>query len=292
MAKDNLDALLEQAEEKIEKGEALDEIETEHHGKVKEVSKKESVASKIKESKLEKKAEEASIAEDAEETGEEKTENKEATEKPKKAKKAKQGKAKIRSKKYQEVKTLIEANKKYEIADAIELVKKSSYTKFDGNVEAHIRVLGKSGKPEQLRGMVSYPHSNGKKMNVVVLDEKTIEEIAKSGKVEADIYLATPENMPKVVKLAKILGPKGKMPNPKNGTITDDIDKAKEELSGGKVEYKADSYGIIHQVIGKVSGKDKELTENYQALVSLLPKEKIVSINLCATMGPSVKVQK
>lgn len=289
MAKDNLDALLEEAEDKLEKGEALDEIETEHHGKVKEHIKRESVEDKIKESKIEKKAVEETADAEVEET---ETEKKEETKKATPKKKEKKGKAKIRSQKYQAAYAQIDANKKYEIEEAIELVKKTSYTKFDGNVEVHARLLSKSGKAEQVRGMVQYPHATGKKLTVVVLDEKTIEEISKSGKAEADIYLTTPADMPKVARLAKILGPKGKMPNPKSGTITDNIEKTKKDLEGGQTEYKTDNTGNIHQIIGKVSADTKVLIENYQALVSLLPKEKIASINLCATMGPSVKIQK
>jgi len=123
------------------------------------------------------------------------------------------------------------------------------------------------------------------------LDEKIIEEITKTSKAEADIYLTTPALMPQVAKLAKILGPKGKMPNPKSGTITDNPEKTLKELSGGQVEYKSDNTGNIHQVIGKVSADSKKLIDNYQALISLLPKEKIIAVNLCATMGPAVKVQ-
>ena len=201
------------------------------------------------------------------------------------------GKAKIRSKKYQDAKALIDSTKKYEIEETIDLVKKTSYTKFDGNVEVHIRMLGKSGKPEQLRGLLNYPHPTGKKIVVEILNEKQIVEIEKTGKAEADIYLATPALMPKVAKLAKILGPKGKMPNPKSGTISDNPEKAKKELEGGQVEYKTDSYGNIHQIIGKVSAENKVLSENLKALLSVIPSDKIVSITLCATMGPGIKVQ-
>lgn len=206
-------------------------------------------------------------------------------------KKVKQGKAKVRSKKYQEVYALIDHNTKYEISDAIELVKKTTLTKFDGGVEVHIRLLAKSGKPEQVRGMLKYPHSTGKTIKVVILDEKIAEEIEKTGKAEADIYLTTPENMPKIAKLAKILGPKGKMPNPKSGTITSDPKKTADELAGGQVEYKTDKFGNLHQMIGKVSADEKALTENFQAILTLLPKEKITSLNICATMGPAIKVQ-
>ena len=287
MAKQNLDELLEQAEEKIEKGEELDNIETEHHGKekLKVKTQKSKVEEEIKSAKM-------GEGEKPEEIIEEAKEEKTAKDIEKPKKKEKKGQAKIRSQKYQDAKALIDANKKYDIEEGIELVKKTSYTKFDGKVEVHIRLLGKSGKPEQLRGLIQYPHATGKKMSVVVLDDKTIEEIAKTGKVDADIYLTTPADMPKVAKLAKILGPKGKMPNPKSGTITDNIEKTKKDLEGGQTEYKTDNTGNLHQVIGKVSAETKSLTENYRALISLLPKEKIVSIHLTATMGPGIKVVK
>ncbi|OGD56286.1 hypothetical protein A2V71_04035 [Candidatus Berkelbacteria bacterium RBG_13_40_8] len=202
----------------------------------------------------------------------------------------KAGKAKIRSKKYQEAKAPIDAAKKYEIEEAIGLVKKTSYTSFDGNIEVHIRILGKSGKPEQVRGLLQYPHATGEKIKAVILTDKIIEEILKTGKATADIYLTTPALMSKVAKLAKILGPKGKMPNPKAGTITADPEKTMKNMSAGQVEYKTDDTGNIHQVIGKVSGKIEDLEENYKRLISVLPIDKIVSISLCATMGPAVKV--
>jgi len=288
MAKDNLDELLEQAEETLEKGGDLGEIETEHHGKVKEHEKKESVEDKIKHAKMEAGQEE--VTEDTQEA----VEAGETEEKPRSAKasRGKKGKAKVRGVKYIKALELVDRNKKYEIAEALELAKKTSLTKFDGNIEVHIRLQSKSGKSEQIRGMISYPHATGKSLNVVILDDKIIEEIAKSGKVEADIYLATPADMPKVARLAKILGPKGKMPNPKSGTITDDPVKTKAELEGGKTEYKTDSYGIIHQVIGKVSVKVEDLEANYKTLISVLPIEKITSINLSATMAPGIKIQK
>ena len=97
--------------------------------------------------------------------------------------------------------------------------------------------------------------------------------------------------MPKIAKLAKILGPKGKMPNPKSGTISDNPEKVQKELEAGQVEYKSDQYGNIHQIIGKVSADSKKLEENFSALLYVLPKEKIASITICATMGPGVKVQ-
>ncbi len=259
----------------------------EHHGKKKSKIKnqKSKIEERIKEKKFKK--EEQEVVE-------------EPIEKEKKASEAKSrpesvgikvGKAKVRSKKYQEVYNLIDHNKKYASDEAIELVKKTSLSKFDGNIEVHIRILSKVGKPEQLRGLLKYPHSTGKSVKVVVLDEKIAAEIEKTGKAEADIYLATPVLMPKIAKLAKILGPKGKMPNPKSGTITENPNKTKKELEDGQVEYKTDSYGNIHQIIGKVSADKKILEENFRSLLAVVPSDKIVSITCCATMGPGIKVQ-
>lgn len=289
MAKDKLEELIEESEEALEKGESLGDFEAEHHHKVKEGPKKEKLEEKVKEKKFER----AEKAEEVSEKKKEKAEEEVKEEKPSlgtHAKKVKAGKAKIRSKKYQEAKALTDPNKKYEIKEAIELVKKTSMTKFDGNVEVHVRILGKSGKPEQIRGLLQYPHVTGKKLDVVILDDKIIEEISKTGKATADIYLTTPKDMSKVAKLAKILGPKGKMPNPKAGTITENPEKTMKDLAGGQVEYKTDDTGNIHQVIGKVSGEPDDLEENFRALLLVLPIEKIVSINLCATMGPAIKV--
>ena len=289
MAKQNLDELIEASEKAVEKGEGLDVIEAEHHGKAKEKEKKqkEKIEEKIKEKKFEK---EIKVEEKVEKKVEEKKEKSKTEEKVETKKKEKLGKVKIRSKKYQQALTLIDKNRKYEIAEAMDLVKKTSYTDFDGNVEVHIRLLGKSGKPEQVRGLLQYPHPTGKKVNIAILDEKTIAEIEKTKKAPADIYLTVPALMPQVAKLAKILGPKGKMPNPKSGTIVENPEAAKKEMSGGKVEYKTDTYGNIHQVIGKVSADKKLLEENYEMLLSVLPIEKIVSITTCATMGPGIKV--
>ena len=262
----------------------------EHHGKKSKIKNqkaglKAKIEEKIKEAKFQKDEEEKPKPE--EKAKEKKSE--EVKEAPKKKEKA--GKTKVRSKKYQEVYALIDHTKKYDVSEAFELVKKTSLTKFDGNVEVHIRVLGKSGKPETLRGLFKYPHSTGKSIKVVILDDKVAAEIEKTGKAEADIYLAKPADMPKIAKLAKILGPKGKMPNPKSGTITNDPEKTKKDLETGQVEFKTDSYGNIHQSLGKVSADSKILEENFQTLLAALPRDRVVSITLHATMGPGIKVQ-
>lgn len=303
MAKQSLDEMIEASEDAIKKGQDLSDIEADHRGKTKDKQKdhKEKVAEIIRDAKFAHKDQiAASNKEESKEEGDEsKAEKSEETagdntEKPiaKKAKKPKKGKAKIRSKKYQELKALIEVKEKYDISEALELVKKTSMTKFDGNVEVHIRLAGKMGKPEQVRGLLQYPFGTGRKILVVILDEKIIDEIADSKKVAADIYLVTPALMPKAAKLAKILGPKGKMPNPKAGTITVDPEKTKKDLEGGQTEYKTDNGGNIHQVIGKISGKAGDLAENFKTLLGTLPLDKVQSIHLCATMGPAVKVKK
>lgn len=261
----------------------------EHHGKkkLKTKSEKLKVEEKIKAEKYRKPAEKP-----VEKTEEPTVEQpKEATEeKQEKPKKTKVGKAKVRSSRYKKAQELIDRQKIYDFVTAIDLVKKTSLSKFDGNVEVHLRLLAKNGKPENIRGTLKYPHATGKKIEVAILDEKKILEIEKSGKVDFDIAVTTPVMMPQVAKLAKILGPKGKMPNPKSGTIGENPEKIKEELEGGMSEYKTDASGIIHQVIGKVSAEPKILEENFRALISVLPQERIVSSYLCATMGPSVKV--
>jgi large subunit ribosomal protein L1 len=301
MAKNDLDELIEESEKAIEKGEDLSEIEAEHHHKVKEESKskQEKIEERIKEKKFDKSEKqdeqisgESDNQEEKKETKSEKTDEKVTKDKKLKPKKPKQGKARVRSKKYQEATKLIDPKKKYDILEALELVEKSSYTKFPGNVELHIRILGKNGKPEALRGMINYPHNIGKTVKVVILDEKIIKKITDTKKTDADLYLATPDLMPQIAKIAKILGPKGKMPSPKAGTVTKDPEKTKKDLENGQTEYKSDNYGIVHQIIGKVNGKPEELQDNYKTLISVLPNDKIVSINMCATMGPGIKIQK
>jgi len=269
----------------------------EHKGKEKNEKRKSKVSEQIREKKFEKNSA-VTLEENAKEEkkasapaeGEEAPSGMQSAE-VEKRRREKVGKAKVRSKKYQEVSALIDRTKKYDFAEALNLVKKTSLTKFDGSVEVHVRLLSKVGKPENLRGFLKYPHATGRVTKVVILDEKTAEEIIKTKKIDFDIALASPEMMPKIAKLAKILGPKGKMPNPKSGTVTADPEKTKKELEGGQVEYKTDQYGSIHQVIGKISVDPKKLAENFETLMALVPKDKIASLTICATMGPGVRVQ-
>lgn len=207
--------------------------------------------------------------------------------KPKKAKKAK-----IRSQKYQQALLKIDRNKLYEIDEAIKLIKETSYSKFDGSVEFHARLVAKkASEPVNLRKLFSLPHKAGKELTIAVLDEALIAKILKEKNTEFDILIASPEMMPKLSKLARILGPKGKMPSPKSGTITKEPEKAIAEIKAGKIEIKTDKLGNVHQVIGKVSWDEAKIKENVVAIKEILPPSQLVSLTLCASMGPGVKVK-
>jgi large subunit ribosomal protein L1 len=190
----------------------------------------------------------------------------------------------LRGKKYRASFALIEKDRQYSLEEAIELVKKTAYASFDGAVELHAKVKGDS-----VRGTLSLPGGTGKSRKVAVADEETIEAIA-AGKLDFDVLLATPAQMPKLAKFAKVLGPKGLMPSPKAGTVTEDIEKVKAEIGGGRVEYRADKTGVVHLSIGRVSFATEKLVENFKAIEQALFQAKIVSASLSSTMGPGVKV--
>lgn len=193
--------------------------------------------------------------------------------------------AKERSKKYKLAKAKVDKNKNYKIEDAVKLVKETSYSKFDGSVELHLVV-----KKKGLSANATLPHSAGKLKKIEVADEKTLEKL-KAEKIDFDILLATPEMMPKLVPFAKLLGPKGLMPNPKTQTIIKDKkDAAKFSKNSLNLKTEKDT-PIIHTVVGKVSQKDKELSENINATVDAINPKNIVKAYLKPTMGPSVKLQ-
>jgi large subunit ribosomal protein L1 len=190
----------------------------------------------------------------------------------------------LRGKKYREVAKLVDKTKLYTLDEAVELVKKTSTSTFDAAVELHIKVKG-----DMTRGTVVLPHGTGKTKKVAIADDATLEKIA-AGKLDFDVLLATPAQMPKLAKFAKVLGPKGLMPSPKAGTVTEDIDKVKEEIGGGRVEYRADKNGVIHLGIGRVSFADAKLVENFRSLESAIQAGKMLSVSLASTMGPGVRV--
>ncbi|MBU0596725.1 50S ribosomal protein L1 [Patescibacteria group bacterium] len=221
------------------------------------------------------------------------------------------------SKRMKDLDSKVDKTKVYSIEEALKLVKETSNVKFDASVEVHAK-LGIDPKKgdQQIRSTAVLPHGTGKTKTVAAFvspgDEKTakeagadfvygeedIKKIKDSGKVEFDVAVATPEMMPKLALAAKILGPKGLMPNPKSGTVDANVGKMIKEMKAGKVAFKNDDTGIIHQVIGKVSFEDKKLRENFQSFLDVLKKSKptgvkgifIRSIHIASSMGPSVKV--
>lgn len=248
--------------------------------------------------KKEKQAEQ--IKSEAAETVSENNKEKTVVEKVKSepAKKQKTGKAKPRSKKYQEAVKDLDRSKTYPLNEAVEMVKKLSYSKFTGNLEAHLNTA-QTG----IRGLVALPFATGRKLRIlafgknadacgadIVGSEETIEQINK-GKVDFDLVVTTPDWMPKLAKIARILGPRGLMPNPKNGTITDDLKKAVEGFQAGKTEYKTESKApVIHIALGKLTQPDEELAANIKTLIQTIGKTRVKKVTLAPTMGPSVKV--
>jgi large subunit ribosomal protein L1 len=210
----------------------------------------------------------------------------------KKPAKAAPKKAKVRSKGYHAAKAHIEAGKLYPLEEAMELVKKVSLSKFDGSVEVHLKLTKKKNKgaSESPKGIFHLPHGSGKQKNIIILDEAKIEEIAKTKKIDFDVAIATPDLMPKIGKIAKILGPKGKMPDPKSGTVTTDPQKAIDDINSGKVEYRIDAQNQIHQMIGKVSWDSSKLLENVRIVLAAFPKSRLETVHLSASISPSVVV--
>lgn len=248
--------------------------------------------------KVEKSAEEKSEADSSPVITNE-TKQSPAKEEKKEAKKAKKpGKAKPRSKKYQELVTDLDKTKNYPLSEAIDLIKKLSYSKFEGTLEAHINT-----STTGIRGLVSLPFTSGRKLRIVAFGngaetsgadvagtDETIENINK-GKVDFDIIVTTPAWMSKLAKVARILGPRGLMPNPKNGTITDDLKKAVEGFQAGKTEYKTESKApVIHMALGKVNQPTEQLSANIKTLLQTLGKTRVKKVTLSPTMGPSVKL--
>ncbi len=208
-----------------------------------------------------------------------------------------------RGKNYRKVVELIDKAEAYELAAGIDLVKKTATTKFDSSIDIHVNLGVDPQQSDQIvRTSVVLPGGSAKTPTVKIVKsgaegEKAIAEIEK-GKIDFDILITTPDMMPKLAKVAKVLGPKGLMPNPKSGTVTADLAKAEKEIKSGKVELRIDKQAIVHQSVGKVSFADKNLADNVKAVVAALQTAKpagskgtyILNISLASTMGPSVKL--
>lgn len=189
-----------------------------------------------------------------------------------------------RSKKYMAVRSQVDKTKVYDAFSAIELVKRLSYSKFDGtiSVDAVVKETGALGK-------LTLPHSTGKSVKVAIVDDALIAEI-EAGNIDFDYLVTTPQFMPKLAKHARVLGPRGLMPNPKNGTVTGNPEQKKADLEKGELNIKTEKKRpVIHVTIGKVSQDTKELVENFKALVTFLGT-KITKSTISATMSPGVKI--
>lgn len=224
---------------------------------------------------------------------------------------------KLHGKKYRAVAEKIDQNKIYSLTEAVKLAKETSTTKFDASVEIHVRLGINPKKTDQLvRSTVALPHGTGKLLRVIAfVDAAEANKIKKAGAIEAgdteliekinkgwldfDVAVATPDMMKKIGKIAKTLGQKGLMPNPKAGTVTPDIEKAIAEIQKGKVEFRSDAYGILHNVVGKVSFDESKLLENIQTYLKAVLEAKpkavktnyLTSIALATSMGPGIKVE-
>ena len=222
-----------------------------------------------------------------------------------------------RGKKYTEALNKIEKAKAYTKEEAIKLVKETNIANFDASVEVAMRLnLDTKKADQQLRGAVVLPNGTGKTSKILVIakgdaakaakdagadyvgDTDMLEKIEKENWFDFDTMIATPDMMPTLGKIGKILGPKGLMPNPKTGTVTTDTARAVEEVKKGRVEYRTDSYGNVHALIGKVSFDDKKLLENLDTFVKLIIKSKpsvvkgayVKNIAISSTMGPGIKI--
>ena len=206
-------------------------------------------------------------------------------------KKKKAAGPRIHGKKYQEATKLVNKQTLYPLEEAIKLVKLTSITSFVGTVELHININPLTmGEKKDIRGSVTLPHGSGKQVRVVVADDAIIDEIS-AGKINFDILIAHPSMMPKLAKVARVLGPKGLMPNPKTGTVTTDVEKRVKELSTGQVQFKSEPENpIIHLAVGKVTFTEDQLKENIEAVLRAMGKNKILKATITTTMGPGIKL--
>lgn len=234
----------------------------------------------------------------------------EEAEKPKKAVKPARSRLERRGKNFRKAAEQIEKGKSYSLAQAVELATKTSTVKFDATVELHINLnVDPKHADQNIRDNLVLPAGTGKAVRVAVFDDAKVEGADVSGVetilqnleknvIDFDVLIATPAQMPKLGKYARVLGPRGLMPNPKSGTVTTDTAKAVAEAKAGRVEYRVDSTGIVHVGIGKVSFGAKKLEDNARALLASIKSNKpasvksnyIKAIHIATTMGPSARI--
>lgn len=221
-------------------------------------------------------------------------------------------------KKYTDAAKLIEPGVEYSLADAAELVKKTTTTKFDSSVDVDIRLgVDPRHADQMVRGTVALPHGIGKAVRVLALVNPAKQEEAKeagadhvglddylakleSGWTDIDVIIATPDVMGKLGKLGRVLGPRGLMPNPKSGTVTMEVGNAIKDVKAGKIDFRVDKYGILHTSVGKVSFDADKIKDNAEAFIQTVVKLKpasakgtyVKSVYMSSTMGPSIPVSK
>lgn len=276
--------------------EQRDEASTKSTAKAGKRSKKALEAAEVQQAKEERKK---SAASDGVDAG-----------KPKSSTKPARPKSERKGKNYQEAFKQIDQSKTYSLKDALELAQQTSKVKFDASVELHVNLNVDPRQADQnIRGNLVLPHGTGKTVRVAVFDDaksdadisgvETITKALEKGEINFDVLIATPQNMAKLGKYARLLGPRGLMPNPKSGTVTPDVAKAVTEAKAGKIDYRVDSTGIIHTSVGKVSFTPSQLLENTEALLANIRSAKpasvksnyLKSVHVATTMGPSVKVE-
>ncbi|MFH0773024.1 MAG: hypothetical protein V1922_01820 [bacterium] len=193
---------------------------------------------------------------------------------------------KVRGKKYLEAKKKLGEVKKMKLAEAIDLLKKVKYVSFDESVDLHMNVE-KTG----LRGEVELPHSTGKTVRVAIVSDTILEQLA-AGKIEFDVLVTHPSFMSKLARFAKVLGPKGLMPNPKAGTVSPNPDEVAKKFMKGTLRWKTEpKFPLIHQQIGKLSYDSKNLNENAQAFINAVGKAQIKALFIASSMGPSIEIE-
>ena len=304
------------AEEEVKNTEVVEAVEATETAEAEQTDNTEQFAKAGKRSKKhveEVKAEEERQAKKAERAAEDKA----AAEKPKGAKPVTRPKIERRGKKYQEAAKLVEKGKEYSLKEALELAVKTNPAKFDASVEAHIRLGVDPRQADQnIRTTIVLPNGNGKTVRVAVFapldvakaakaagadiaeDEEFLKQLEK-GVIDFDVLISTPAYMPKLGKFARLLGPKGLMPNPKAGTVTMDVEKAVKEAKAGKVEYRVDKQAIVHIGLGKVSFGADKLLENANVFFESLKAQKPASLKgtyvksafITTTMGPSIAIE-
>ncbi len=232
--------------------------------------------------------EEAVVSPEAAETEVKPTQAEKTAEEAPKAKKKvikKKSSKAARSAKYAAAKLLTDSTKKYALSEALDLLPQLKISSFDETVELHINTT-ETG----ISGNITLPHGTGKKTRVVIATEEIIAQIMK-GKIEFDILIATPSMMPKLAPTARVLGPKGLMPNPKTGTVTDKPEEIVKKFEAGQIRFKTEAKApIIHLTVGKLSFGKEKLTQNIEMMLKAIPSIKVLSVTLKSTMSPALKL--